>query len=145
MSVAPKLSGDPAAPSAVPTRSGAGAPRAASSGFGALLLRLHFYAGVLVAPFLFVAALTGLAYTVTPQLDQIVYGDELRPGGSGPAARPMADQITAARAAHPDGTLTTVVPGDADATTRITFTVDGLADDRAHSTSTRTPPRCRGS
>ncbi|MDT5043015.1 MAG: hypothetical protein QOE51_4000 [Actinoplanes sp.] len=38
--------------------------------FGALLLRLHFYAGVLVAPFLIVAALTGLAYTLTPQLDQ---------------------------------------------------------------------------
>ncbi|NEE56027.1 PepSY domain-containing protein, partial [Streptomyces sp. SID8455] len=31
-----------------------------------LLVRLHFYAGVLVAPFLLVAAVTGLAYTFTP-------------------------------------------------------------------------------
>ncbi|MEU6626080.1 PepSY domain-containing protein, partial [Streptomyces litmocidini] len=31
-------------------------------------------AGVFVAPFLLVAALTGLVYTFTPQLDQLVYG-----------------------------------------------------------------------
>jgi hypothetical protein len=36
---------------------------------GPLVLRLHFYAGVLVAPFLVVAALTGLAFVFTPQLD----------------------------------------------------------------------------
>lgn len=38
----------------------------------ALLVRLHFYAGVLVAPFLLVAALTGLAYTVAPQVDAVL-------------------------------------------------------------------------
>lgn len=40
-------------------------PSRRMSPFGALLLRLHFYAGILVAPFLVVAALTGLAYTTT--------------------------------------------------------------------------------
>jgi hypothetical protein len=37
------------------------------------------------------------------------------PGGQ---ARPLAEQIAAARAARPDGILTTVRPGDGDATGR---------------------------
>ena len=44
---------------------------------GPLLLRLHFYAGVVVAPFLVIAALTGLAYAFTPQLERVVHADEL--------------------------------------------------------------------
>lgn len=102
------------------------------SAFGALLLRLHFYAGILVAPFLVIAAVTGLAYTLTPQLDAVLYGDELHAAQAGGPARPLADQIAAARAAHPDGSVTSVVPGEGGATTRITFAVESLADDRAH-------------
>ena len=45
------------------------------SGVGALLLRLHFYAGVLVAPFLLIGAITGLLYTAVPQLDHLAYGN----------------------------------------------------------------------
>jgi uncharacterized iron-regulated membrane protein len=41
--------------------------------FGPLLLRLHFYAGVFVAPFLLLAALSGLAYVFSPQIDRTVY------------------------------------------------------------------------
>ncbi|GAA1891531.1 PepSY domain-containing protein [Asanoa iriomotensis] len=76
---------------------------------GPLVLRLHFYAGVLVAPFLVVAALTGLAFVFSPQLDRIVYAHELRvdPGG---AARPLAEQVAAAVRAHPDGSVGTVIP-----------------------------------
>ena len=49
------------------------------------MLRLHFYAGVFVAPFLVVACLTGLVYVFTPQLSDLVYADQLfaaarRPG-----------------------------------------------------------------
>ena len=50
-----------------------------------LLTRLHFYAGVLVAPFLVVAAVTGLAFTLTPQLDAVVYHRELHAAQVGPA------------------------------------------------------------
>src|SRR5690242_7321571 len=39
--------------------------------FGPLLLRLHFYAGIFVAPFLLLAALSGLAYAFSPQIDRI--------------------------------------------------------------------------
>ncbi|WP_345981636.1 PepSY domain-containing protein [Streptomyces sp. DSS69] len=94
-----------------------------------LLVRLHFYAGVLVAPFLLVAALTGLAYTFTPQLDQLMYGDQLRVGTVGEAPRPLAEQIAAARAAHPGGTVASVVtpPGPED-TTRVVLAVPELGE-----------------
>ncbi|MEU8610741.1 PepSY-associated TM helix domain-containing protein [Actinoplanes sp. NPDC048791] len=99
------------------------------SAFGALLLRLHFYAGVLVAPFLLVAAVTGLLYTITPQLDASLYRDQLTAAsaGDGPAL-PLADQIAAARAAHPAGTLSAVQPGTGDATTRVVFSQPELGE-----------------
>ncbi|EIV94674.1 PepSY domain-containing protein [Frankia sp. QA3] len=94
-----------------------------------LLLRLHFYAGVLVAPFLLIAALTGLAYTITPQLDRLVYADELYVDHVGTAPRPLAEQIAAARAAHPEGTLAAVLTGDgARRTTRVVLDVPELGD-----------------
>lgn len=105
------------------------APRRAPSGrsFGPLLLRLHFYAGILVAPFILVAAMTGLLYTLTPTLDKIVYSDELVVADPGDAALPVAQQITAARAAHPEGTLTAVRVGESDATTQVDFTSPELS------------------
>ncbi|MFG1801537.1 PepSY-associated TM helix domain-containing protein [Micromonospora carbonacea] len=95
--------------------------------WAALLLRLHFYAGILVAPFLFVAALTGLAYTVTPQLDRVVYGDLLTAAPDGPP-KSLAEQVAAARAAHPEGTVAAVLPGTDGATTRVVFAQPDLGD-----------------
>ncbi|WDZ82954.1 PepSY-associated TM helix domain-containing protein [Micromonospora cathayae] len=108
-------------------------PAGAPGGLGALLLRLHFYAGVLIAPFLVVAALTGLAYTVTPQLDTVVYGRELRADAAGRTERPLSEQVAAARAAHPDGTLAYVAPGGDGTTTQVVFDVPELTEDRQHS------------
>jgi uncharacterized iron-regulated membrane protein len=42
-----------------------------------IVLRLHFYAGVLVAPFILIAAITGALYAIAPTLEQVVYGDVL--------------------------------------------------------------------
>ncbi|WP_411083593.1 PepSY-associated TM helix domain-containing protein [Streptomyces sp. cmx-18-6] len=94
-----------------------------------LLVRLHFYAGVLIAPFLLVAALTGLAYTLTPQLDQLVYGDQLRVERVGEEPRPLAEQIAAARAAYPEGSTASVItpPGPED-TTRVVLAVPELGE-----------------
>ena len=103
--------------------------RPAGTGFGPLLLRLHFYAGILVAPFLLVAALTGLAYTVAPQLEQIVYAHQLTVTDTGGRPIALARQVAAARAAVPDGTLTTVRPGTGDATTQVDFAVPDLDAD----------------
>ncbi|MFD6753109.1 PepSY-associated TM helix domain-containing protein [Micromonospora gifhornensis] len=105
-----------------------GRPQRRSSPLAALLVRLHFYAGILVAPFLVVAALTGLAYTVTPQLDRALHGDRLIVTTSGEQPRPLAEQITAARAAHPDGSLVAVSPGTADRTTAVVFALPELGD-----------------
>ncbi|MFD3492587.1 PepSY-associated TM helix domain-containing protein [Streptomyces sp. NPDC058690] len=98
-------------------------------GVRALLVRLHFYAGVFVAPFLLVAALTGLAYTFTPQLDRLVYGDQLRVEQVGNGPRPLAEQIAAARDAHPEGTLASVItpPGPED-TTQVVLSLPELGD-----------------
>ncbi|MEU5049138.1 PepSY domain-containing protein [Streptomyces sp. NPDC021096] len=98
-------------------------------GVRALLLRMHFYAGVFVAPFLFVAALTGLLYTFTPQLDQLFYGDKLTVAAVGDAPRPLAEQIAAAQAHHPHDTLASVItpPGPED-TTRVVFSLPELGE-----------------
>ncbi|WP_241251360.1 PepSY-associated TM helix domain-containing protein [Candidatus Protofrankia californiensis] len=118
---------DPDTPRVDP--SAAGTFPLTSTGWRQLLIRLHFYAGVLVAPFLVVAALTGLAYTFTPQLDRLVYADELHVDQAGASPRPLAEQVTAARAAHPEGTVSAVLTGDgADRTTRVVLDVPELGE-----------------
>ncbi|PBC59800.1 peptidase [Streptomyces sp. Tue6028] len=84
-----------------------------------LVLRLHFYAGVLVAPFLLVAAATGFLYAASFQAEKIVYAHELTvPAGD--RELPLSEQVTAARKAHPEGTVSAVRPSpEADATTRV--------------------------
>ena len=42
-----------------------------------LLHVLHVQLGVLVAPFIFIAALTGLLYALTPQIEHAVYQKQL--------------------------------------------------------------------
>ncbi len=82
------------------TRRAPGSPtrRAARGGwFGQLLLRLHFFAGVFVGPFILVAAVSGALYALAPQLEQLVYDHELHaPVAS--SSLPLAEQIRAADA-----------------------------------------------
>ncbi|MFD6062460.1 PepSY-associated TM helix domain-containing protein [Rhodococcus wratislaviensis] len=94
------------------------------------VLRLHFYAGILVGPFLLIAAVTGLLYTLTPQLEKIVHHHELTVDQVGAAPIPLSDQVAAARAAHPEGTITQVRPPiAADGTTRVVLAVDDVPTD----------------
>ncbi|CAL9337560.1 hypothetical protein SUDANB121_00211 [Nocardiopsis dassonvillei] len=93
-----------------------------------LLLRLHFYAGVLVAPFVAVAALTGLVYVWTPQIEQAVYADLLTVE-PGPRSVPLADQVAAAADARPDATVVAVRPGrEPGDSTRVLAEAEGLAE-----------------
>jgi uncharacterized iron-regulated membrane protein len=94
------------------------------------VLRLHFYAGILVAPLLVVACVTGLLYTATPQIESLVHRHELHVSApAGARAIPVIDQVRAARAAHPEGTIASVRPADApDHTTRVVLDVPGLAE-----------------
>ncbi|GGT23370.1 PepSY-associated TM helix domain-containing protein [Streptomyces chromofuscus] len=85
-----------------------------------LVLRLHFYAGLLVAPFLLVAATTGLLYAASFQVEKVVYADEMTVPEVGATELAMSEQVAAARAAHPQGTVSAVRPSpDDDATTRV--------------------------
>jgi len=92
-----------------------------------LLLRLHFYAGVFVGPFVLVAAASGALYALTPQIEQAVYDHELHaPAGVSQLA--LREQILAADAyVGPDEQLVAVrpapEPGD---TTRVMYAGDAL-------------------
>lgn len=61
-----------------------------------LVRRLHFYIGLFVAPFIFVAALSGTLYVLTPQLENLIYADALTAQPTG-EAQPLSAQIRAAR------------------------------------------------
>ncbi|MFG2641486.1 PepSY-associated TM helix domain-containing protein [Streptomyces sp. NPDC048370] len=84
-----------------------------------LVLRLHFYAGVLIAPFLLVAAASGLLYALSFQAEKVVYAHELEvPVGD--KVLPLSEQVHAATKVNPNGTVTAVWPSAEDgATTRV--------------------------
>ena len=87
-----------------------------------LLRRLHFFIGLFVGPFIFVAALTGTLYVATPQLENLLYRDALH-GTVGGERQPIAVQIAAAeRALNTPLRLSAVRPAlEAGETTRVMF------------------------
>jgi uncharacterized iron-regulated membrane protein len=112
-----------ARPRSAPTRSTWAALRP-------LVLRVHFYAGVLVAPFLVIAALTGIAYVFSPQLSNLIYAEELLVDAPTGAPRPLDDLVAAATVAHPEGTVDSlVVEADPGRTTGVVMDVEGLPPD----------------
>ncbi len=92
-----------------------------------MLLRLHFYAGLLVGPFILVAATSGALYALTPQLEKAVYAHELHAPVSATSLS-LAEQVEAANA-HTAGAGQIVAvrpaprPGD---TTRVMYSDPGL-------------------
>ncbi len=105
-------------------RRGTSAARKSRPWWGGLLLRLHFYAGVLVGPFILVSALSGALYALAPTIERVVYQHELR------AADPIAgealtlsEQIRLAQAyVGGDPTPIAVRPApEPGATTRVMF------------------------
>lgn len=94
-----------------------------------LLLRTHFYAGLLVAPLLFLAAATGLLYAGSWQAEKIVYADELTVARVGDGALPLSAQVQAAQGAAPQGEVVSVWPApEPEATTRVIMESEGLSD-----------------
>ena len=88
----------------------------------ALLIRLHLYVGLLVGPFIFVAALSGLIYALTPQLENQLYARELFTDSRG-SVLPLAEQIRLAQAqVGGSATLSAVRPApEPGTTTRVMF------------------------
>ncbi|MGW6845733.1 PepSY-associated TM helix domain-containing protein [Streptomyces sp. NPDC054958] len=94
-----------------------------------LLLRMHFYAGLLVAPLIFLAAATGLLYAASWQAENIIYSDELTVARVGESALPLSAQIDAAKGAAPAGEVVSVWPApDTEATTRVIMESPGLPE-----------------
>ncbi|MGW0363189.1 PepSY-associated TM helix domain-containing protein [Streptomyces sp. NPDC002990] len=94
-----------------------------------LLLRMHFYAGLLIAPLLFAAAATGLLYAASWQAERILYADELTVDRAGGSPLPLSAQVEAAKGAAPRGEIVSVWPApDAEATTRVIMESPGLAE-----------------
>ncbi|QKV93648.1 PepSY domain-containing protein [Streptomyces sp. NA02950] len=110
---------DTASPDPAPEKSPGTARRFSWAALRPLVLRLHFYAGVLIAPFLLIAAVSGLLYAGSFQAEKIVYDHELRvPVGD--TELPLSRQVAAAREAHPEGEISAVRPSPEDgATTRV--------------------------
>ena len=104
-----------------------------------LARRVHFMAGLVVAPFLAVMCLTGLAYAFTPQINELLYSEEYFIENATGPTRPLSEQVNAAQAAHPDGRVTSVItPPEPDRTTRVVLSVPGLKPGDAFSSESLT-------
>lgn len=94
-----------------------------------LIRRLHFYIGLFIAPFIFVAALTGTLYVLTPQLEALIYKDALQ-ANPAPNAKQhlLSEQIAAAQAhAGDDKSIYAVRPAPTTTeTTRVQFVAPNL-------------------
>jgi len=112
--------------------SGAAKPSPAStdaSSFRLLITRLHFYVGLFIGPFIFIAALSGTLYVLTPQIENWLYRDQLQAKTMG-EARPLADQLAAARGFIGSGPkFFAVRPAPEEGrTTMVMFTEPGLKE-----------------
>ncbi|MGJ0191428.1 DUF2534 family protein [Pantoea sp. RRHST58] len=99
-----------------------------------LLRRLHFYIGLFIAPFIFIAALTGTLYVLTPQIEHVLYASALTAEPQG-TAQPLSAQVAAAR--HHAGEAAPVyavrpAPG-AEETTRVQFSQSDLGPSESRS------------
>ncbi|WP_428849500.1 PepSY-associated TM helix domain-containing protein [Rhodococcus sp. KRD197] len=93
-----------------------------------LMMRLHFYAGILIAPFILVAAVSGGLYALAPTAEDIVYSDLLHTDSTGPTAS-VAEQVDAATLVRPDLALQAVRPAaEPGETTRVMFTDPTLGE-----------------
>jgi uncharacterized iron-regulated membrane protein len=87
-----------------------------------LFWRIHFWAALIASPFALAAALTGILYIFTPQIEAVLYAslDRVVPGGE---MRPLDDAVAAAISAAPTGWLLhSVIPAyGASDTVKVTF------------------------
>ncbi len=94
-----------------------------------LLMRLHFYAGVFVGPFLLVAALTGFVYAFAPTLEKLVYGNLL----DAPAVEqslPASAQVQSALDGRDPTAVESVQTADPGGTTRVVFAGPTVASEQ---------------
>ena len=66
-----------------------------------LTSRIHYLAGLLVAPLIIVAAISGFFYVLAPSIDDFLYRDEMT-ATSQEAPRPVDEQVEAAKKVYPN-------------------------------------------
>lgn len=89
-----------------------------------MLKLLHNQLGILIAPFIFIASLTGLLYGLTPQLENFIYKEQLIAKHiSAQKTLPLSQQITSALTVLPTNAKIFAVrtPVTPDHTTRILY------------------------
>ena len=74
-----------------------------------LAWRWHFYAGLFVAPFMILLALTGIIYLFKPQLDPLLY-DHLINVSPGHHSLSADEQLTRVQATYPQGHISQYLP-----------------------------------
>lgn len=85
------------------------------------LHRLHFYAGLMVGPFLLVAAISGAFYALAPTVEKVVYADLLTVDAA-PHSVSVGEQVEAAAATSPGSSVAQIWPAhDPGDTTRVLF------------------------
>lgn len=103
-------------------------PSASSAWLHALARRLHFYAGILVAPFIAVAAASGALYALAPQIEKVAYSHVLTAEVTETRLN-LDDQVTAANAyagqESPVAVRPAVAPGT---TTRVMYADETLGE-----------------
>lgn len=75
--------------------------------------RWHFYAGLILAPFLIILAVTGSIYLYKPQIENVIYKDfyEVVPKGDRVSA---SEQINEVKKQYPDAVVTMYRPGESE-------------------------------
>ncbi|SNS72044.1 PepSY-associated TM helix domain-containing protein [Rhodococcoides kyotonense] len=95
-----------------------------------LVMRLHFYAGILIAPFILVAAISGGLYALAPTAEAVVYRDLLTTDSTGPT-QSVASQVRVAQQERPDLTVAAVRPAsEPGETSRVMFTDPSLGESK---------------
>jgi len=71
--------------------------------------RWHFYAGLFIIPFMLILAVTGIIYLFKPQLDALMYHNQMfvQPTGT---MLPYTQQLEVAHSVHPDASITKFTP-----------------------------------
>jgi uncharacterized iron-regulated membrane protein len=91
----------------------------------AAVWRWHFYAGLYVAPFLMLLAITGLVMLAKEPIERWQFGALLTNTSGGSPTLHQA-RLDAARSAFPNATIVRYQPGrDSSEVTRVTVTIDG--------------------
>lgn len=76
-----------------------------------MIWRWHFYAGILLTPFLLILAVTGSIYVFKPQIENFIYSDYFEVVESGEKIAP-SKQIEAVKQEYPNAIITNYRPGE---------------------------------